>query len=200
MVSQQKGWRTPWNTVTNCRLLHIVAMARKHYLSKDRHGDVFPCILYGEWGAIWWEIEAEQSSKDDSATATWKQVLVVKGMERRGWTGTGRGTVSDSLNPPAQPVDFVGSFRKKIDAQNNVKKILSVLYGQLWSEILRITHITYGKYNGAGWHREKPGTAQRTVTGNKELVLKVQLKPKQDRKSTQKQQDSRSQRGLGFIP
>lgn len=128
MVNQQKGWKTPRNTVTNCRLLHIVTMARKHYPSKqdigdkDRHGDVFPFILYGEWGAIWWEIETELSSKDDSATTTWQQPLVMKGMERWWWWGSAR--LSQS---PSQPVDFVGSFRKEICAWNDVEKIPSVL-------------------------------------------------------------------------
>lgn len=41
------------------------------------------------------------------------------------------------------------------------------------SEILRIIHVTYSKYKGAEWHTEKPGAAQRTVTGNKELILKA---------------------------
>lgn len=88
MVNQQKAWKTPWNTTRNCGLLHRVTMERKHYPSTQDigdmhgHGHALPFSLCGGWGAAWWETEAEQNSKEDSAASTWKQPLVMTGIEK----------------------------------------------------------------------------------------------------------------------
>lgn len=73
------------------------------------------------------EIEAEHSSKDNFATTMWKRPLVMTGMES---LGGGNVVASDSLNP-LPSLWILQSFRKDIDAQNDVKKILSTLYEQL---------------------------------------------------------------------
>lgn len=111
MVNQQKGWKTPWNTMRNCRLLHRVIMERKHYLSKQDigdmhgHGHALPFSLYGRWGAAWWETEAEQNSKEDSAAATWKQPSVMTGMEKS--------RVFRLHSVPYPACGFCGEFQKK---------------------------------------------------------------------------------------
>lgn len=167
----------------------VVIWASRILAPRTDMGTFFPlaCMVSGE------QLGEKQKLRKAAGTI----LLPQHGNNHRSWHGWKRGGGSDSPQSPAHPVDFGGFSEKRLMSGKTMRKFYQCYMG---SEILSIIHVTYSKYKGAGWHREKPGAAQRTVTGNKELILKAWLKPKQDGQSAQKQQDSRSQRGLRFIP
>lgn len=125
MVNQQKAWKTPWNTMRNCGLLHRVTMERKHYLSKKDIGDMRglghapPFSLCGGWGAGWWETEAKQNREEDSAAATWKQPLVMTGIKKN--------RVSRLHSIPYPACGFCGEFQEK---RLTSRKMRNIFYGQ----------------------------------------------------------------------
>lgn len=137
---------TPWGTVdfsTGSPWRESTIWANRILVTCVALDMLFPlvCVVGGE-----------QCGEKQKLSKTSRKILLLQhGNNHWSWQRSKRIGFSDSIKFPTQPVDFLGSFRKK----GWHLERWEIFFLNMSSEILRITYVTWRKYKGAGWDREK---------------------------------------------